>query len=163
LDESLRHQIAEGIQANHVVRLVQDSPSGLVLEVDDQAVSFSTYGYPLLDPTDTVSNVPLAGLTDIGLMKLDAIAGQGMRKDFADLYFLCQHVPLDVLFARSVDKYPHDRGSGMRVLSALVDFEIADQQEPLTLLLPAEWHEIKAFHAQEARRLGQMWFGLEQS
>jgi len=35
-----------------------------------------------------VSGVQIAGLRDIGLMKLDAVAGRGTRKDFYDLYFI---------------------------------------------------------------------------
>jgi hypothetical protein len=46
----------------------------------------------------------------------------------------------------------------MRVLSALVDFEIADGQDEPVLLMPVTWGEVKAFFATEARRLGQMWF-----
>jgi len=48
----------------------------------------------------------------------------------------------------------------MRVLVALVDFDVADQQAEPTLLLPAEWGEVKAFFITEARRLGREWLGL---
>ncbi|MGC9335703.1 MAG: hypothetical protein ACP5JJ_16265, partial [Anaerolineae bacterium] len=65
-----------------------------------------------------------------GLMKLDAIAGRGTRKDFYDLYFIAAHVSLDVLFARSKEKYPHSHSFGMRVLTALVDFDIAEKDCP---------------------------------
>lgn len=47
----------------------------------------------------------------------------------------------------------------MRVLTALVDFDVADQQGEPTLLLPVEWDQVKAFFVAEARRLGRKWFG----
>jgi len=104
-----------------------------------------------------VRDLQVAGLLDIALMKLDAIAGRGTRKDFYDLYFLAPHLSLDELFARSADKCPHSRDFGMRVLTALVDFDIADQQGEPTLLQPVEWEQVKAFFLAEARRLGCAW------
>lgn len=83
-------------------------------------------------------------------MKLDAIAGRGTRKDFYDLYCIASHIPLDELFARSSDKYPQSRGFGMRVLTALVDFDIADQQDEPTMLRPAEWDQVKALWPRRA-------------
>jgi len=163
LDEGLRRSIVEELRKDHAVNLLQDSPLGLVLEVDGQAVSFFSYGYPLLEPTDLVSGIEIAGLLDIGLMKLDAIAGRGMRKDFYDLYFIASRISLDELFGRSAEKYPKLHGFGMRVLTALVDFDIADQQDEPTLLLPIGWDEVKAFFEAEARRLGREWFILSDS
>jgi hypothetical protein len=47
------------------------------------------------------------------------------------------------------------------VLTALADFDIADQQDEPILLQSVEWEEIKVFFLTEARRLGQKWFGKE--
>ena len=85
LDDVLRHSIAAALATEHRVELLQDSVLGLVLDVDGQPCSFFRYGYPLLTPTDLVSGLQVAGILDIGLMKLDAIAGRGTRKDFYDL------------------------------------------------------------------------------
>ena len=162
LDEHLRQSIVEELRRGHAIDLLQDSVLGLILKVEGQPVSFFSYGYPLLAPTDLVSGIQVAGILDIGLMKLDAIAGRGTRKDFYDLYFIASHIPLDELFARSSDKYPHSRGFGMRVLTALVDFDIADQQDEPTMLRPVKWDQVKAFFVTQARRLGQQWFGQTQ-
>jgi hypothetical protein len=48
----------------------------------------------------------------------------------------------------------------MRVLTALVDFNAADQEEEPILLQPASWDEVKAFFVAESRRIGREWFGL---
>ena len=159
LDDRLRAGIVEELLKWYAVELLQDSVLGLVLTADGQAASFFSYGYPLLDPTDVVSGVQIAGLRDIGLMKLDAIAGRGTRKDFYDLYHIASHVSLDDLFASAGVKYPHSPGFGMRVLTALVDFDIADQQDEPILLRAVEWEQVKTFFAAEARRLGKNWFG----
>jgi len=159
LNDDLRRGIVEELRKDHTVELLQDSVLGLVLTADGQPASFFSYGYPLLDPTDVVSGVQVAGILDIGLMKLDAVAGRGTRKDFYDMYFIASHISLDELFVRSMEKYPHSRGFGMRVLTALVDFDIADQQDEPILLQAVAWDQVKAFFAAEARRLGQSWFG----
>ncbi|MBN1138817.1 MAG: nucleotidyl transferase AbiEii/AbiGii toxin family protein [Anaerolineae bacterium] len=158
LDDPLRQGITEALGRRYTVELLQDSVLGLVLTAHGQPASFFSYGYPLLDPTDVVSGVQIAGLRDIGLMKLDAIAGRGTRKDFYDLYCIVPHVSLDELFACSGAKYPHSRGFGMRVLTALVDFDIADQQEEPVLLQVIAWEQVKAYFVAQARRLGQNWF-----
>jgi hypothetical protein len=161
LDDQLRYDIVAALERDYTVERLQDSVLGLVVTVDGQPASFFSYGYPLLVPTDLVDGLQVAGILDIGLMKLDAIAGRGTRKDFYDLFFIAAHVPLDDLFARSGDKYPHSRDFGMRVLAALVDFDIADQQESPTMLQPVDWVQVKAFFLAEARRLGRAWIGQE--
>ena len=157
LDDPLRRGIVEELRKRYAVELLQDMVLSLVLTADGQPASFFSYGYPLLDPTDPVSGVQISGIRDIGLMKLDAIAGRGTRKDFYDLYVIASHVSLDELFASSGIKYPHSPGFGMRVLTALVDFDIADQQEEPILLQVVKWERVKAFFVAEARRLGQNW------
>ncbi|MBL7184033.1 MAG: nucleotidyl transferase AbiEii/AbiGii toxin family protein [Anaerolineae bacterium] len=160
LDDDFRHSIIEELRQGHEVKVLRDSVFGLILEANGQPISFFSYGYPMLEPTDLVSGVQIAGILDIGLMKMDAVAGRGTRRDFYDLYFIALQVSLDELFAQSTNKYPYSRGFEMRVLVALVDFDAADQDEEPTLLLPAEWSEVKAFFLAEARRLGREWLGL---
>jgi hypothetical protein len=159
LDDALRRGIVDALRERYAIDLLQDSVLRLVLLADGQPASFFSYGYPLLDSTEAVSGVHVAGLRDIGLMKLDAVVGRGTRKDFYDLYCMAPHVSLDELFARSDQKYPHSPGFAMRVLTALVDFDIADQEEDPILLWQVDWEQVKAFFVSEARRLGQEWFG----
>lgn len=159
LGQDLRRTIVGELRKGGSVEVLQDSPLGLVVQVNGQSVSFFSYGYPLLESGDLVSGIEVASLVDIGLMKLDAIAGRGMRKDFYDLYFIAPRVSLEQLFSRSDEKYAQSRGFRIRTLTALVDFDIADQQEEPILLVPAPWHEVKAFFEAEARRLGQEWLG----
>ncbi|MCX7839200.1 MAG: nucleotidyl transferase AbiEii/AbiGii toxin family protein [Anaerolineae bacterium] len=157
LDDDLRRQIILTLQ-NHSPTIHQDSNLGLVLEVNYVVTSFFSYGYPLLAPTDSVLGIEVASLLDIGLMKLDAIAGRGMRKDFYDIYAIAQQIRLDDLFAHIETKYPNSRTFPMRALTALVDFDIAEQQEEPILLAPLVWSEVKRFCQAEARRLGRIWF-----
>jgi hypothetical protein len=159
LDDALRQRVTAALDHARRITVLQDSPMGLILDVEGLALGLFTYGYPVIEPLERVLQVQVCGLLDIGLMKLDAIAGRGFRKDFYDVYFIARRIPLADLFARSVEKFPSARGFGMRVLSALVDFDIADSQDEPMLLAPVTWEDVKAFFVVEARRLGQSWFG----
>ena len=54
-------------------------------------MSLLCFPYPLLDaPEPSQEGVPVASVRDIAAMKVEAIASRGARKDFYDLYFICQ-------------------------------------------------------------------------
>ena len=143
--------------------VLENVDGNLLINVDGLHVGFFSYGYALLEPTEMVGNIHLASLLDLGLMKLDALMGRGMRKDFYDVYFFAPHIPLDELVARWEDKYSHSRGLRMRLLTALVDFAIADQQQDPILLAPVSWRQVKTFCEAEARRLSNLWFAQTDS
>lgn len=65
----------------------------LLLRVLDLHVGFFSYGYPLLEPADSVEGVAVASVVDVGMMKLDALISRGSRKDFYDLYVVAQQIP----------------------------------------------------------------------
>lgn len=115
----------------------------------------------MLEPLNIVSDVPVAGLADIGLMKLDAIAARGRRKDFIDLYFIVRHISLDELLTRSKEKYPYARHFVTRSLESLVEFEIAERESNPQMLVPMDWDRVKEFCINEAVRVGKKWFGDE--
>jgi hypothetical protein len=161
LDES-RREIVVALRPDFSFQIVHDVVGSLLLNVQDTAVGFFGYGYPLLAETVMVEGVALAGLLDIGLMKLDAIASRGVRKDFYDLYFIAQHLPLNELLERGQEKYPHTRDFGMMVLDSLVDFSVAEQQAAIETSPPVSWEEIKRFYLESVQDIGRIWFEDEE-
>lgn len=160
LDDS-RAEIVAALRKWRVVRVLEDVVGNLLLEIEGYRVGFFGYGYPLLEPPDEVVGVRVGSLADMGLMKLDAIADRGARKDFYDTYFISRQIPLDRLLAQSPIKYPYVRGFGMMVLEGMVDFDRADQDAPVETIPPVAWEAIKEFFVQELRRIGRMWFEPE--
>src|SRR3989338_8277012 len=61
-------------------QLDQQSPNTLLGTLADTKVSFFTYKYPLLYPTQSFLGAGVADLKDIGCMKLDAIGSRGSKK-----------------------------------------------------------------------------------
>jgi hypothetical protein len=160
LDDS-RAEIVAALQKRRVVDVLEDVSGNLLLEVEGYRVGFFSYGYALLEPPDEVEGVRVACLTDVGLIKLDALVDRGARKDFYDVYFISRHISLDRLLDQSPIKYPYVRGFGMMVLEGMVDFERADQQAPVETIPPVAWETLKEFFVQELRRTGRMWFEPE--
>ena len=140
-------------------KAVEDVDGNLLLEVAGLHVGFFGYGYPLLEPTESAENVAIASVTDIGLMKLDALISRGSRKDFYDLYWIAQQVPLSTLLDLGETKYPYARDFELMAVESLVLFENADRDAPPALLVDVDWEQVRQFFISQAQSLGQTWFG----
>ncbi|MBN1642105.1 MAG: nucleotidyl transferase AbiEii/AbiGii toxin family protein [Anaerolineae bacterium] len=129
----------------------------LILEQIGLRVGFFGYGYRLAEQPARAEGVALASLTDIGLMKLDAIASRASRKDFIDLYAIAAHVPLRVLLDRAPDKYPGVRDFEAMVVRHLAYFERAEREAQPEMLHAITWETVKAFCREQALALGREW------
>ena len=141
---------------------LEDTEGNLLLEVRGVHVGFFSYSYTLLAPTESVAGVALAGLVDIGLMKLDALISRGARKDFYDLYWIARQIPLADLLDMGREKYPYARDFEWLAVESLVYFDNAERDVQPVLLVDVSWDEVKAFFRAAARRLGELWLGEDE-
>lgn len=141
------------------VQVLEDVDGNLLLRALDVHIGFFGYGHPLLASTDDVEGVAVASITDIGLMKLDALISRGSRKDFYDLYMIMQTIPLPDLLALGRAKYPYARDFELMAVESLVFFENADRDLQPQLLLDLPWAAVRDFFTEQARQLGNQWFG----
>ena len=102
-----------------------------------------SYGYLLLESVQTVENIHLASLLDIGLMKLDAVIGRGSRKDFYDLYIITQRIPLPYLLHAGERKYPQVRDFPLMALGGLLQFDSADRDLQPEMLVDLPWENVR--------------------
>ena len=153
-----RRTISDSLQQKYAIDIADAGLGSLLLGIQGSFLGFYSYTYPLLSPPKLLEGNRLASLIDIGLMKMDALAGRGTRKDFIDLYFIAQVIPLETLLERSREKFPYVRNFPLMSLQAMVDFDIAENQAPIETNPSASWAEIKAFFEAEARRIGKQWF-----
>lgn len=149
--EHLRHSFP-GLE------LVTDTLGDLTVAIAGRDVGFYSYRYLMLEAGSEVLNVKIAGLLDIASMKLDAIAGRGLRRDFYDLYFLAHRFSLEHIFERAQEKYPYARDYYMMIMPYLNDFTNADRDRAVTTLEPLDWEDVKTFFRAETKRLSQLWF-----
>jgi hypothetical protein len=106
---------------------------------------FFSYGYRLLEQEETVENIHLASLLDIGLMKLDALIGRGSRKDFYDLYFVTRQIPFSDLMRAGERKYPQVRDFPLMALEGLLQFDNAERDLPPEMLADLPWEKVRRF------------------
>ncbi len=153
---SIRYALAQALES--LEPLLADAAWGnLVFLAGEVRVGFYGYGYPLVAPLRVEQGIALASLADIGLMKLDALQGRASRKDFHDLYDLCQRIPLQDLLEMAAKKYLSTRDFQTQVVKRFPYFWWAVQEEPLTLLHEVFWETVKAFFRQQACELSQKW------
>jgi len=138
--------------------ILSDSSWGnLVFLANDVRVGFYGYGYALVNPLLKIDNLTLAGVEDIGLMKLDALLARASRKDFHDLYAICQRVSLRELLDMAPRKYPDTRDFEAQVIRHLVYFDRAEQETPVPLIERVEWNTVKDWFREQAKQIGNSW------
>ena len=105
--------------------------------VDDIKVDCVAYDmYEWLEPPVEEGGIRLAGIKDIGAMKINAITNRGTRKDFVDLARLLDDFSLEDIFGWYQAKYPQanpalasrslsyfDDAEAMPMPQMLVDFD----------------------------------------
>jgi len=129
----------------------------LFLEINNIAVSFFTYSYPLLKPLITSENLNIASLEDIAAMKLIAIIQRGVKRDFIDLYFLSQIFGLEKIMNLTKKKY-----AGFNkylACQALVYFKDAqgEQAAEVELIKPLSWEKVKKYLEAEVGQVKRRW------
>jgi predicted nucleotidyltransferase component of viral defense system len=87
----------------------------------DIKLSFFGYRYPLVFPLHAEEGFSLAGLQDIGAMKLSAITSRASIKDYVDLYYILKTISLDELLQVCTKKF--EVLDTNLVLKSLVYFE----------------------------------------
>ncbi len=107
---------------NQKLKKIQEEKDTLTVIIDKKVkLSFFYYPYNLVKTKIDTEYFYLASKEDIGCMKLSFIISRAVLRDFVDLYFILQTVPLQELLILSEKKFPElDRNL---ILKSLVYFE----------------------------------------
>lgn len=112
------------------------------------------YDYPLLGPTRKYQGIEMADLRDIAAMKLDAIGSRGAKRDFIDLYFICQSgYRLPDIFRLYDQKYGRLTSNRVHLEKSLVYFDDGEADEMPKMLKPVSWEEIKSYFVKQISSL----------
>jgi hypothetical protein len=96
----------------------------------------------------------LAQIRDIACMKLSAIMSRGSRRDFVDLYAVCQHGHnLEEVYGWFQQKYQGILYDPYHLARSLVYFLDAEEERMPVMLWPCRWDEVKAFFVHESQRV----------
>lgn len=133
------------------ITVIQQEKDTLTFIVDNIKVSFFGYQYPLLETLIDTENLKLASVLDIGCMKLSTILGRATTKDYVDLYYILQQIPLKTLLEEAKHKYPSL--DIMTVLKSLTYFDDVDSTPLIYKIVnPPTFDQIKNFLADETKK-----------
>lgn len=97
--------------------------------------------------------VNVADWRDIACLKLDAVSSRGSKKDFIDLYFVCQKINLKKLLKIFAKKYKSVDFNLIHILKSLVYFEDAEKEPTPKMLKRISWPKVKTFFVREVKKL----------
>lgn len=117
-------------------------------------ISFIFYQHKLLQPAQKEIGVKIASPIDIALMKITATGSRGSKKDFIDLYFICQKlIPLKELFALLPKKFKEFKYEPYHLIMGLTYFKDAEKEPMPKMLMFANWREVKNYFQKEVKKL----------
>ena len=138
--------------------VLSDSSWGnLVFLAENVRVGFYGYGYEFVKPLLKIQDFSLASVQDIALMKMDALLARASRKDFHDLFTICQRMELRELLDLAPKKYPDARDFEAQVVKHMTYFDRAEQETPVPLIEHVEWRTVKEWFRSQAKGLADDW------
>lgn len=123
---------------------------------DFEKVKFSVfvYKYPVLVPFKSLFDINILDLRDIAAMKIDAISTRGIRRDFIDLYFICQKgISLKEILSLYDRKYGTLASNLVHIQKSLVYFVDAEMAAMPKMLKEVAWGKVKKYFEDEVKRL----------
>ena len=122
--------------------------------INGVSISLFHYPYPLISKiSGKWNNMNIAGIPDIGAMKLSAVQGRGCKKDFIDLYFIAKEKPLVDLLLQAEKKFKAQENFIEQTCKALTYFKDADMEPIPKMIKTVSWSEIKRFFIREAKKV----------
>ena len=133
--------------------LFSRSPNTVDGSLNAVKVSFLAYPYPILEPFLERENILIADMLDIALMKLEAIAGRGSKKDFIDLYYLLNYYSLPELLEKHKAKYGAKISNQYHLLKSLAYFDDAEHEAMPEMMERVDWDDVKKRITREVQNL----------
>jgi len=112
----------------------------------------SLISYPYFKPAEKMhkfGTVSLLTPPDIAVMKIIAISQRGKKRDFFDLYWICQNVESLHNSILKVNKQYSVRQNLTHILKSLVYFTDAESDPEPEIYFKVSWQEIKKFFKKE--------------
>lgn len=121
----------------------------------DTKISLFVYQYPLLEPPQPFKSILIASLSDIACMKLEAIGGRGLKRDFFDLYCICQldTWSLQKVIDLTIQKYQRQESNLPHLFKSLTYFDDAETKSERAHIVDEVWQKVKQFFTQETPKV----------
>ena len=140
---------------------LKNAENTIIGKLDDIKISFFTLPYALLEPAEKQENIAVAQLTDLAAMKILAISDRGTKRDFIDLYWLCQKFkPLEELLLIFQKKFGEYDYNIYHIIKSLVYFGDADVDAMPQMRVDLKWGTVKKFFIGEKEKLAKKFLGI---
>jgi len=116
---------------------------GIFCQIEKIKVDIVYYPHALIQPIETNSGIRLYHDKDLIAMKIQAILGRGVKKDFWDIAELMDHYSLEEMMACHKAKFPNQM-LGISIPYALTYFADADNSNDPETIKPITWKQVKA-------------------
>jgi len=110
--------------------------------IDNIKVDLVHYPYSQIKETEIITGIRMYSNIDIAAMKINAIPGRGVKKDFYDLARLLQEFSLKEIIDFHKEKY-QEQMLLISIPNALVYFEDADLSNDPISLINSSWENVK--------------------
>ena len=114
---------------------------------------FVEFDYPWISPPVVADGITIAGIEDIGAMKINAIINRGTKKDFVDIAFLLKDYNLSTILDWFKTKYKN--GNLGTALRSLAYFEDAETMPMPHMLISTSWDNVKATIIEKLRSFSE--------
>ena len=105
--------------------------------------------------TEDLQGLYLASIKDIAILKLIAISQRGTKKDFFDLYFICNN--FDITIKDILDlldkKYDKNKINYLHIIQSLAYFEDAEDENLPKVFIDYNWETIKNYYIKEQEKI----------
>jgi hypothetical protein len=139
-NELIINCLSETFQKKFV--LISSNKVGIFCKINNIKVDLIHYNFDLINPIEEFENVRIVSSEDIAAMKIQAILGRGVKKDFYDLFELLNQFSLNEIIQFHKLKYPLQT-LNITIPQAITYFEEADESEDPISLRNETWDEVK--------------------
>ena len=104
---------------------------------------------------EDVKGLYLASIKDIAIMKLIAISQRGTKKDFFDLYYICNNFNITItdILKMLKEKYDENKVNYAHIIQSLSYFEDAEDENLPKVFIDYNWEKIKEYYIKEQRKI----------
>jgi len=133
---------------------VEEIREGTIIgSINEIRFSLFNYEYPVLFPFKHFLGARIADYRDIAPMKITALTSRGKKRDFVDLYFICQKTSLRKILALYKRKYGAIANNLVPIQKSLVYFKDAESDPMPKMLKTVDWAEVKSFLITEVDKI----------
>jgi len=124
------------------VAVESEGTTMMITNINGIKVDFVKMSYPFLFPPLIVEDIRMLSVRDIAPMKLKAVTQRGSKKDFFDLYFLLDLMPLQEMLHLFQEKFKQHEI--FHVIKSLSYFDDAEgYADPMVFDAAVTWEKVK--------------------